>query len=76
MRLISQDNTVDMPYTGTTVKITEQDDIWMITAQSSSKVIACMGEYASKANAQAAFTGILEANRRGWKSYHFPNFED
>lgn len=76
MRLISQDNTVDMPYTGTTVKIAEQDDIWVITAQSSSKVIACMGEYSSKANAQTAFTGILEANRRGWKSYHFPNFED
>lgn len=76
MRLISQDNTVDMPYTGTTVKITEQNDIWVITAQSSGKVVASMGEYPSKAKAQAAFVGILDANRRGWKSYHFPNFED
>lgn len=74
MRLISQDNTIDMPYTGTTIKITEQDDIWVIMASSSCKVSACMGEYATKELALTAFTGVLTASRRGWKAYQFPTY--
>ncbi len=79
MRLLSQDGTSDVPYTGTTLQIEgdQNSDIWTIIAYPAkiNKSVA-MGEYDTIGDAMIALSNVYRAAARGKKHYIFPKKEE
>lgn len=71
MRLISQDKTADIPYTGTSLLIEGDDDGWHIMAHTLTKKSVAMAEYDKVEHAIAELGDVSRSAAKGWKMFYF-----
>lgn len=76
MRIISQDEWLDMPYESTTLMIDKQGNIYMILAILNNNSIKIIARYADESNAQKAMFCCLQSFRKGNEYYYFPEDEE